>query len=182
MLGNLPSIGLPFSLTAVLAAARRDRDVANRGRFNLTARCTGNVRVTAGDDTVGGITGLMAGGGIAGTLAALPMPLGSLIEPLGPRAFAGPGGMPLTPASWAGAPPGAAKRPRTATVSKAALPAIHPREKIETGCAWLMDWESLADLSTGRNLQGGTEVPMVRGRLALTSACHERTFACGAAI
>jgi len=139
MLGTLPSIGLPFSLMAVFAAARRDLDVANRGRFNLTARCTGNVRVTAGEDSVGGITGLMAGGGIAGTLAALPMPLGSLIEPLGPRAFAGPGGMPLTPASWAGAPKRAASRPRTARVSNAALPAIHPRENIETDCARFMD-------------------------------------------
>ena len=127
MLGTLPSIGLPFSLMAVFAAARRDLDVANRGRFNLTARCTGNVRVTAGEDSVGGITGLMAGGGIAGTLAALPMPLGSLIEPFGPRAFAGPGGMPLTPASWAGAPKGAARRARNARVRHAALTENHPR-------------------------------------------------------
>jgi hypothetical protein len=52
----------------------------------------------------------MTGGGIAGTLAALPMPLGSLTEPFNPRAFAGPGGMPLTPASWAGAIEGAARR------------------------------------------------------------------------
>ena len=138
MLGTLPSIGLPFSLMAVFAAARRDLDVANRGRFNLTARCTGNVRVTAGEDSVGGITGLMAGGGIAGTLAALPMPLGSLIEPLGPRAFAGPGGMPLTPASWAGDLAGAARRPSTVTASNVARPAIHPRDNIETGCAWFI--------------------------------------------
>jgi hypothetical protein len=80
----------------------------------------------------------MAGGGIAGTLAALPMPLGSLTEPLSPRAFPGPGGMPLTPASWAGALEGTARRHRTATVSNAALPVIHPREKIETRRAWLM--------------------------------------------
>ena len=87
---------------------------------------------------MGGITGLIAGGGIAGTLAALPMPLGSLTEPFSPRAFAGPGGMPLTPASWAGALEGAARRERTAKASNAALPAIHPREKIETGCACVM--------------------------------------------
>ena len=74
----------------------------------------------------------MVGGGIAGTLAALPMPLGSLTEPLSPRAFAGPGGMPLTPASWAGDVPGAARRERTAALSNAALAVIHPREKIET--------------------------------------------------
>ena len=84
-------------------------------------------------------TGLMAGGGIAGTLAALPMPLGSLTEPLSPRAFPGPGGMPLTPASWAGDLEGAARRPRIATESNAALPVIHPREKIETRRAWLID-------------------------------------------
>ena len=83
-------------------------------------------------------TGVMAGGGIAGTLAALPMPLGSATEPLSPRAFPGPGGMPLTPASWAGDLEGAATRPRTATASNAALPAIHPREKIETRRVWLM--------------------------------------------
>jgi hypothetical protein len=87
---------------------------------------------------VGTGTGLMAGGGIAGTLAALPMPLGSLIEPLSPRAFPGPGGMPLTPASWAGDLEGATRRPRIATVSNAALPVIHPREKIETRRTWLM--------------------------------------------
>jgi hypothetical protein len=84
---------------------------------------------------VDGITGVIAGGGIAGTLAALPMPLGSLTEPLSPRAFAGPGGMPLTPASWAGDLEGAARTARTATARNAALPVIHPREKIETSCA-----------------------------------------------
>jgi hypothetical protein len=86
----------------------------------------------------GGVTGLIAGGGIAGTLAALPMPLGSLSEPLSPRAFAGPGGMPLTPASWAGDLEGAPRRPNTATVKNAILPAIHPREKIKTSCARFM--------------------------------------------
>src|SRR3989441_8225163 len=134
MLGNLPSISLSLSLTAALSA-RRDLAAATRVRLIFTARCTGNVRKTVGADTVGGITGLMVGGGIAGTLAALPMPLGSLTEPFGPRAFAGPGGMPLTPASCAGALEGAAKTPSTVTASNAALPAIHPREKIETGCA-----------------------------------------------
>ena len=84
-------------------------------------------------------TGLMAGGGIAGTLAALPMPLGSLIEPLSPRAFPGPGGMPLTPASWAGDLEGTARRPRSATASNTALPVIHPRAKIETRRAWLIN-------------------------------------------
>ena len=93
-------------------------------------------------------TGVITGGGIAGTLAALPMPLGSLTEPFNPRAFAGPGGMPLTPASWAGALEDAARRQRTATVMKATLPSIHPREKIFTDCARLM--MVLAELSCRR--------------------------------
>jgi hypothetical protein len=88
---------------------------------------------------VGGVTGVIAGGGIAGTLAALPMPLGSLTEPLSPPAFAGPGAMPLTPASWAGDLPGAARKQRTATLTNATLPVIQPREKIEISCARLMD-------------------------------------------
>ena len=138
MLGNLPSITFSFSLTVSLSA-RRDLAAATRVRLIFTARCTGNVRKAAGGDTVGGITGLIAGGGIAGTLAALPMPLGSLTEPLSPRAFAGPGGMPLTPASCAGDLAGEAKTPSTVTASNAALPAIPPREKIETSCARFMD-------------------------------------------
>jgi hypothetical protein len=89
---------------------------------------------------VGGITGVIVGDGIAGTLAALPMPLGSLTEPFSPRAFAGPGGMPLTPASWAGDLPGAARRPSTATLANATRRIIHPREKFETRCARLIDW------------------------------------------
>lgn len=71
---------------------------------------------------MGGITGVIVGGAIAGTLPALPMPLGSLTEPLRPRAFAGPGAIPLTPASCAGALEGAARSPSTAMASNAALP------------------------------------------------------------
>ena len=83
--------------------------------------------------------GLIAGGGIAGTLAALPMPLGSFTEPLGPRAFAGPGGMPLTPASWPNDADGAARRQSRTRVGSAALPKLDARRKIETSCASLID-------------------------------------------
>jgi hypothetical protein len=97
-------------------------------------------------------TGVMTGGGIAGTLAALPMPLGSLTEPFNPRAFAGPGGIPLTPASWAGA--GVASRPSTATLMNATLPSIHPREKVETDCVRFMDLIPLPSCSNqGKNLK-----------------------------
>ncbi|HXQ05978.1 MAG TPA: hypothetical protein VN831_14665, partial [Bradyrhizobium sp.] len=102
----------------------------------------------------------MTGGGIAGTLAALPMPLGSLTEPFNPRAFAGPGAMPLTPASWAGALEGVARRERTATLMTATLPSIHPREKIETDCARLMIAGPLPSCHIhGENLEGGAKVP-----------------------
>ena len=98
MLGIRPS-SLSFSLIAARVSEPRNLVVAYRVRFVLTTRCTWNVRDAAGADALGTGTGLIAGGGIAGTLPALPMPLGSLTEPFGPRAFAGPGGMPLTPAS-----------------------------------------------------------------------------------
>jgi hypothetical protein len=146
MLVILWSSNLSFSLTAARVAEWRDIDGASRARLVLTDRCTGNVRLAAaGPDRVGTGTGVMTGGGIAGTLAALPMPLGSLTEPFNPRAFAGPGGIPLTPASWAGA--GVASKPSTATLMNATLPIVHPREKILTDCTRLMDRWSLADLS-----------------------------------
>jgi hypothetical protein len=52
----------------------------------------------AADGTTG--TAMLGGGG-AGILAALPMPLGSLTELLRPPTLPGPRGMPLTPASCA---------------------------------------------------------------------------------
>jgi len=146
MLRILRSSSLSRSLTVALSsrsltvslAPRRDLAAAYRVRLIFTPRCTGKVRKAVGGDTVDGIAGLIDGGGIAGTLAAFPMPLGSLTEPFNPRAFAGPGGMPLTPASWAGDLAGAARRPSTVTASNVARPAIHPRDNIETGCAWFI--------------------------------------------
>ena len=142
MLGTLPS-SLSFSLTVARAAARRDLVATNRVRFVLTARCTGNVREADGAETEGTGAGLMAGGGGAGTLAALPMPLGSLTAPLSPRAFAGPGGMPLTPASWAGDLPGAARRQSTATLINTVPRKRRPEDKVETRCAGCIDRDPL---------------------------------------
>jgi hypothetical protein len=96
---------------------------------------TGPARVTTGDETLGTGTGFRFGCGSGGTLAALPMPLGSLTEPFSPRALAGPGGMPLTPASWAGDLPEVARRERVATISSAA----RPLEKIEIRCGQIID-------------------------------------------
>ncbi len=87
----------------------------------------------------------MAGGGIAGTLAALPMPPGSFTEPFNPRAFAGPGGMPLTPASCAADLAGEARTHSTATLTNATLRVIRPQEKIETGGVRVMEFRSLPE-------------------------------------
>jgi hypothetical protein len=76
--------------------------------------------------TVVGVTGLIAGGGSDGILAALPIPAGSLVEPLSPLAFPGPGGIPLTPASWAKG--GVAGRAASATASNA-VRLIRPKTK-----------------------------------------------------
>jgi hypothetical protein len=131
MLGTPPLLIRPCDLIAA-RAARRERAVANRGgRRNLTTRCIGSGREDeTGGAMLGGVTGVMVGGGGAGTLAALPMPEGSLSEPFSPRALPGPGGMPLTPASCAGTAAGAA---RTETIATAAS---HRREK--TGCLCFM--------------------------------------------
>jgi hypothetical protein len=66
----------------------------------------------------------MLGGGGGGTLAALPMPLGSLTELLRPPALPGPRGMPLTPASCARIAAGAARQLTNANAKTRDLPNI----------------------------------------------------------
>src|SRR5258708_5715298 len=66
----------------------------------------------------------MLGGGGAGILAALPMPLGSLTELLRPPALPGPRGMPLTPASCASIDAGAARQLANANAKTHDLPNI----------------------------------------------------------
>ncbi len=81
--------------------------------------------MTGGAD---GTTGTdMLGEGAGGILAALPIPLGSLIELFKPPALPGPCGMPLTPASCAGEFIGALKPVKIARTKTAGLPNIaHP--------------------------------------------------------
>jgi hypothetical protein len=151
---------LSCALMVVSVAARLDPDsLANRVRLTLTMDGTAVGRVTTGEAMLGTGTGLRSGYGSAGTLAALPIPLGSLTEPLSPRALAGPGGMPLTPASCAGDLATRAKRAMTATIGN--VRRLH--EKIEGSCGWLIKWQSLAAWSVGRalgkNLQGQAKVP-----------------------
>jgi hypothetical protein len=142
MLGTPPSpLIRPCDLIAA-RAARRERAVANRGgRLKRTTPCTGSGREDeTGGAMLGGSTGAMLGGGGGdGTRAALPMPEGSLTEPLSPRTLPGPSGMPLTPASCAGAAAGAARIPATASA------ASHRREK--TGCLCFMAADPLDCLS-----------------------------------
>lgn len=93
--------------------------------------------------------GLIAGGGIAGTRAALPIPLGSLTDPLRPRAFPGPGAMPLTPASWPGDLEGAARQSST-THNNDTLPIEHRQGIIETSGAFLFNRTSLRHIMPQR--------------------------------
>ncbi len=91
-------------MTAALSARRWARDEANRVRCVVVMRsraepCRSEGRVELSGATVVGVTGLIEGCGSGGNFDALPMPLGSLIEPLRPFTFPGPGGIPLTPAS-----------------------------------------------------------------------------------
>jgi len=70
------------------------RDVRKLG----AGRC-GAVLVAADGKPEGLAGGVVDGGGGGVTLAALPIPLGSLAELFRPPALPGPRGMPLTPAS-----------------------------------------------------------------------------------
>jgi hypothetical protein len=91
--------------------AREVRAEERRSRRDARASCRLTLLTIGADledrrlETGGaadGTTGTaMLGGGGAGILAALPMPLGSLTELLRPPALPGPRGMPLTPASCA---------------------------------------------------------------------------------
>src|SRR4051794_24793033 len=77
------------------------------------------------DGAADGTTGTaMLGGGGAGILAALPMPLGSLTELLRPPAVPGPRGMPLTPASCARDDAAAARQMTIADAKTHDLPNI----------------------------------------------------------
>src|SRR3954454_17780380 len=75
----------------------------------------------AADGTAG--TAMLGGGG-AGILVALPMPLGSLTELLRPPALPGPRGMPLTPASCARDDAAAARQMINANAKTHDLPNI----------------------------------------------------------
>jgi hypothetical protein len=111
----------------VRADERRNSRRAARASCRVVRRTTGpgleDRRLeTAGaaDGTVG--TAMLGGGG-AGLLAALPMPLGSLTELLRPPALPGPRGMPLTPASCA-SDGAAARQTANANVKTHDLPDI----------------------------------------------------------
>jgi hypothetical protein len=95
-------------------SSRRDA----RASCRLTLRTIGadleDRRLETGGAADGNTGTAMLGGGGAGILAALPMPLGSLTELLRPPALPGPRGIPLTPASCAGIGAGAARQPTNA--------------------------------------------------------------------
>jgi hypothetical protein len=110
-----------FSFTAARSARCRARADMKRVRCPLATRTRvrpGRIadRLPALTD---GVTGAVEGRGSDGILDALPMPEGSLIEPLSPFTFPGPDGMPLTPASCA--KDGVASRTASATANNLAV-------------------------------------------------------------
>jgi hypothetical protein len=103
--------------------SRRDARASCRVALRTIGAGLADRRLETGG-AAGGTTGTaMLGGGGAGILAALPMPLGSLTELLRPPALPGPRGMPLTPASCARAGKGA-RQPMSANAKNHDLPNI----------------------------------------------------------
>ncbi len=105
---------------------------------------TGGAEGTTGADMFGEVSG--------GILAALPMPLGSLIELFKPPALPGPRGIPLTPASCASEFTGALKTATNARTKTADLPIIaHSPVRLpnETGALLFPDKTASRDDPSG---------------------------------
>jgi hypothetical protein len=81
--------------------SRRDARASCRFALRTIGAGLDDTRLETDGAADGAAGTAMLGGGGAGILAALPMPLGSLTELLRPPALPGPRGMPLTPASCA---------------------------------------------------------------------------------
>jgi hypothetical protein len=116
-----------------------------------------DTRLETGGTADGTAGTAMLGGGGAGILAALPMPLGSLTELLRPPALPGPRGMPLTPASCAKDGADAAIQPANARAKKHDLPTIDhasPRNRQSTCC----------------KLRGRSRFPKFHPRIAVMTA------------
>src|SRR5882757_10175649 len=100
---NFESSSLSRVRVVAWADERRDSRRNEKARCRFGFLTIGTTALDTRLETVGapdGTTGTaMLGGGGGGILAALPTPLGSLIELLRPPALPGPRGIPLTPAS-----------------------------------------------------------------------------------
>src|ERR1700754_827743 len=124
---------LNFESSSFSRAREARADERRNSRRDARASCRVALRTIGGlDDSrletggaADGTTGTaMLGGGGDGILAALPMPLGSLIELLRPPALPGPRGMPLTPASCASDGASAARQLTNANPKNHDLPNI----------------------------------------------------------
>jgi hypothetical protein len=105
-------------------SSRRDARASCRVAFLTIGADLEDRRLETGGAADGTTGTAMLGGGGAGILAALPMPLGSLTELLRPPALPGPRGMPLTPASCARVGTGAARQLTNANGKNHDLPNI----------------------------------------------------------
>jgi hypothetical protein len=124
---------LNFESSSFSRARDPRADERRNSRRDARASCRFTLRTTTGLEdarpaTAGptdGTTGTaVLGGGGAGIRAALPMPLGSLIELLRPPMLPGPRGIPLTPASCAKVGAGAARQIANASAKAGDLPNI----------------------------------------------------------
>jgi hypothetical protein len=104
-------------------SSRRDARASCRVALRTIGHGLEDTRLEASGAADGTAGTAMLGGGGAGILAALPMPLGSLTELLRPPALPGPRGMPLTPASCA-SDPGATRQLASANAKTHDLPDI----------------------------------------------------------
>jgi hypothetical protein len=121
-------------LRDVRAEERRNSRRDARASCRLTLRTIGagleDTRLETDGASDGTAGTAMLGGGGAGILAALPMPLGSLSELLRPPALPGPRGIPLTPASCAKHGADAARQPANAKANQHDLPNIDHASRV----------------------------------------------------
>jgi hypothetical protein len=118
------SRGRTVSWVEARRSSRRDNYAVRRFTFAIIRVDLGERRLEAAGGAAGTTGADMLGEAGGGILAALPMPLGSLIELLRPPALPGPCGIPLTPASCARAFKGAVKPATNAKAKTADLPNI----------------------------------------------------------
>jgi hypothetical protein len=112
-------------------SSRRDKDAVRPYTRRTVGADLGDRRLENTGAAEGTTGAVMVGAGGGGIFAALPTPLGSLIELLTPPMLPGPCGIPLTPASCANAGTSPIEQTQNASANAADLPNIdHTPERM----------------------------------------------------